>query len=345
MRILHCFHNLLGIPAMLAEYQRSQGHHALSLEWNPPRLGHQRADMTLHYSNYEKSRRAHSLCDWIASEKFDIIHVHTVSVPGASSPFETDEEFDEDYGHFHPFNVTWSPPTRLVVTAHGCDVRTFGDSLCEGCDMRDQCEADTTRTQRVKMLCGRAHAITYTTPDLAKFLPDRAVHVPVPYDFSRGRSEDPPGFIRTHDVVFCASNTSRKVGDLLEVVHMLDETGLNYYIPCQGSLTHAEVLRLYRNAYVVIDQIRTGAYGMTSIDAVCEGAMPMAGAHYDHYFGAHIGTYAETDTPRLGKRIAEIVEFAKTERAAPSLKRQYNEAKAIHDLPIIAARYEELYNG
>ncbi len=178
--------------------------------------------------------------------------------------------------------VEWLHRAGLAVATvcHGTDIRRpgphaarepwspFRDGIYPGVE---RVESSTARNLAdLETLRARGVPAFVSTPDLLLDVP-WATWLPVVVDVEGWRTERPPLTRDVPVVVHAPSRASLKGTDLVEpVVRELEREGLVEYRQATG-LDRAAMRSLYRDADVVVDQLRLGIYGVAACEAMAAG--------------------------------------------------------------------------
>ncbi len=148
---------------------------------------------------------------------------------------------------------------------------------------------------------------------------------------------------RVPTIVHAPTDRRFKGSDIIEQVLADLKRSHDFQYVLVQNMSHAEALRCYQNADIVIDQILCGAYGNLSVEAMALGKPVIAYIRDDL-----VGTYppglpivsANPDT--LKEQLRTLLESPELRRELGKRGRRYVEAN--HDAPIVIRKLIGMYN-
>lgn len=212
------------------------------------------------------------------SKEFDIFHLNC----GSSI-------LDIPHLHLDYLDLLLYRNKKICVTYNGCDarqkykrIRQTELSACHFDDCYDGVcmdgKRDKIRARRIKKLDKLNVTMFAVNPDLLNFLPDRAVFLPYPIDESRIERKEKYQIKDKIKIVHAPTQRAAKgTGDVLKIVEEIKSIYPNAVeIQLIENIKHAEAMRLYREADLVIDQLRIGWYGGLAMETMCMGIPTIA---------------------------------------------------------------------
>ncbi len=166
---------------------------------------------------------------------------------------------------------------QVVMLCHGSDIRLpsrhialnddspFLDSLAEVSGVLER-----TARRNSRLLDKLACPVFVSTPDLLLDVPT-AHWLPVVVDVDAWSTDSTP-LVRSRPVVAHApSRGSVKGSELIDpILHRLDDEGIISYRKVEG-VAYELMPSIYREADIVLDQVRLGDYGVASCEAMAAG--------------------------------------------------------------------------
>lgn len=226
----------------------------------------------------------------------------------------------------------WGP--RLALIAHGSDVRDpirhlrdFPDSYFPFIDEGLRARLVHRSASNRALAESSALPCFVSTPDLLMDLPD-ATWLPLCVDPAAWVGREPVTSPRPR--ILHAPSSAMKGSDVIDpVLRALDDRRLIEYVRPAG-VPHAAMPRLMASVDVVVDQIRSGSYGATTVEAMLSGAVVVG-----HLSGAVRALLPEqppiVDAPpaTFTTAVEELLDTRETWAARASSSRAY--AVAWHD--------------
>ncbi len=168
---------------------------------------------------------------------------------------------------------------RLFVTFQGCDARQNGYcrdhyavSCCGGREGDGLCRAadDAGKRRRIRYLARHSRGLFCLNPDLLRVVPGGEF---VPYASCDPGSIEPIGPTNGSRVTILHAPTNRAVKGTDEILAAAKELDDRYDIEwlMVENVPHAEAMRLYERADLVIDQLRIGWYGGFAVEMMAMG--------------------------------------------------------------------------
>ncbi|WP_162559397.1 glycosyltransferase [Microvirga sp. 17 mud 1-3] len=270
-RVFHGLHNIAGVPASLAAYER-----ALGLDSKAVCFGNTfQSERISEVVNYDPSDRIRYYLD-----NFDIFNFHF----GSSL-------FGQSLGDLE---ILKSAGKKVILHYHGCDIRDsklvlerHRISACAEC-WPISCSANRTVSREIRR--EMSDLITVTTPDLLEFEP-RAIWLPQAVDLAHVRklaASATPAFRRKTNVrgnkaddtvyIVHAPSASRLKGSrfLEDAVQNLKRAGVKVELVFLSGVGHDVVMASLREADLVVDQLLVGAYGVLAVEAMALGKPTLA---------------------------------------------------------------------
>ena len=170
---------------------------------------------------------------------------------------------------------------RIVVTYNGDDARQgtgpvpqFHRRLATAAGEGYYTAGDDERKRRAIATFDRyAHRIYYVNPDLGAFLPQRAEFMP--YGHVDPRTWPTPGVVERDGppvVIHAPSHRGIKGTDaVLEAVERLRGEGVQLDFRLVEGVSHADAVRAYERADILIDQLFVGWYGGVAVEFMALG--------------------------------------------------------------------------
>ena len=174
---------------------------------------------------------------------------------------------------------------KVFVTFNGCDARqrdvTIRQTSISACQ-NEECYGgicvdgrhDERVRRRIDHVDALADGIFALTPDLLRYLPARAIYLPVTVaDWNILHSSYPEQSPSTIRIAHAPTNRGAKGTDL--ILRILDEVRRRYpnrvEVVLIEQMSHAQAIRLLSTAHLMIDQILIGWYGAAAVEAMRMG--------------------------------------------------------------------------
>lgn len=178
---------------------------------------------------------------------------------------------------------------KVCVTYNGCDVRQkykrMQQTEISACHY-DNCydsicmdgRQDAMKARRIEKLHKRNVVMFAVNPDLLNFLPDDAVFLPYPIEEHHvARKEKYQVGKRIKIVHAPTQRTAKGTEDVLAAIRKIEQLYPNTIeMTLIENVKHKEAMRLYREADLVIDQLRVGWYGGLAMETMCIGIPTIA---------------------------------------------------------------------
>ena len=179
---------------------------------------------------------------------------------------------------------------QVFMTYNGCDARqrdqTLRQTTLSACH-NDDCYGgicldgrhDETVRRRIELVDAVADGIFALTPDLLRYLPDRAVFLPVTIaDWDRLQSCYPDSLPKTLRIAHAP--TDRGAKGTHTILAVLEEVQRLYpgrvEVLLIENVSHEEALEMLASAHLLIDQILIGWYGAVAVEAMRMGVPVIA---------------------------------------------------------------------
>lgn len=169
---------------------------------------------------------------------------------------------------------------RLFVTYQGCDARqsgwcqaNFAVTCCDGSGSNGNCDRreDQSRRDRIRFIARYAHRIFALNPDLLHVLPEAAEFVPYASVFP----SDVPLRVRPEGrrpvVLHAPTNRAIKGTDVILSALEAARREVDFEIRLVEGIPHARALEMYRDADLLVDQLRIGWYGGLAVELMAMG--------------------------------------------------------------------------
>lgn len=225
---------------------------------------------------------------------------------------------------------------RIVVTYQGCDVRP--QEACS-CTSPTCARENAMRAPRAASFLRTADRVFYLNPDLRRWLPGASF---LPYANVDPRRIPPVPPPDGSEIVVLHAPTNREVkgtADVIAAVERLRAEGVAVRLDLVEGLPHAEALRRFAGADIVVDQLRIGWYGGLAVEAMAVGRPVLC--HIlerepaDNPFGAQL-PIVRTDAGRLGADLRALIDARERRHELGAAGRAFVEAH--HDPRRIASR-------
>lgn len=259
LSILHAPLNIANDPWALSRGQRALGVHAdLAAIAASPLVESPDVDLVLSglgpvRRQYRKARFVHA-----ALRDYDVFHY---------SYGRSILDYGESAFRLMDMKLAHQRHRCVAMTFHGCDVRWMQP---DGCLLCDPCRVSASRS-RIEQVLSMADLVYVTTPDLldavpsARFLPQSVWGV----GSASSDSQAPGDLVR---IVHAPSHRGVKgTTSLIAACDRLVSEGYPVELVLVEGVQHADALKIYATADLVVDQLRAGWYGVFSIEAAMSG--------------------------------------------------------------------------
>ncbi|NET57863.1 MAG: glycosyltransferase [Symploca sp. SIO2E6] len=187
--------------------------------------------------------------------------------------------------HLNQFELPFYPDkAKLFVTYNGCDARqkylTIQRTKIAACHNTNcyggQCNSgklDKYRRQGINKMERYVSHIWALNPDLLYFLPKgKSSFLPYSISFD-GIDLFPPKLGKKLKIVHAPTNREAKGSDhILAALQKIQKTQANYIdVSLVENLPHAQALKIYQEADLIIDQVLIGWYGGFAVEAMKMG--------------------------------------------------------------------------
>jgi hypothetical protein len=170
---------------------------------------------------------------------------------------------------------------RVVVTLQGCDARLAGESfrqnavtMCkpDGCSVYQTCltSLDSKRRHFFESVLPLADRVFYLNPELGRYVPNGTF---LPYA-NVGVEEialEPIRVGRRPRILHAPSDDRIKGSQLIEAALAELSKRQDFEYVAVRNMPHAEAMKLYRGADLVIDQVLAGWYGGLGVELMAMG--------------------------------------------------------------------------
>lgn len=178
-------------------------------------------------------------------------------------------------------DLRWYRRQKLFVTYNGCDARQkfvriqqTKISACahQGCQngICDSGELDARKARRISLFDAAGAQIFAVNPDLLRFLPDSAIFLP--YTIADWDMLSPVPLLGDKPLTVLHAPTDRVckgTDTVMRVLNILQqEYGDAIQVVYVENVTHGDALKLYRQADIIIDQLRIGWYGGLAVECM-----------------------------------------------------------------------------
>ncbi len=212
---------------------------------------------------------------WTAPLRYDVLHYY----------FGRSFSCMDDYGArnrrwFRDLRMARRLGKRVFMTLQGCDVRLSKNSsdnneitMCrEGhCGAVPTCRSqlDAERRWLIEEIIPLANRAFVLNPELAKYVPGSAF-LPYAVDISHFETV-PPRLDRPPVILHAPSDEGVKGSSyVIQAIERLKQRHELEFVLVKG-LPHAEAMKLYRDADLVIDQLLAGWYGAFAVELMAMG--------------------------------------------------------------------------
>lgn len=250
--------NIAGQMTLLARRYRAEGHRTSTVDYHPSYMGHP-ADVVVATAS---TPNAASVTAGIAREAFRAHDVFgfwfgtTLTLDGRDLPY-------------------YAPAGKRVVMHHvGSDVRTPDNArIISPHGVAKPVNVDAQQQHLDHLAEHIDVAISHSPANLAMLGPERyrtTYMVPIPIDLDALPLREPPQNPRPLVVHAPTSRAFKGTDAIVAAVRRLKDDGLDFDFELVEGKSHAAALERYRQADLVVDQIRAGGYGTLSLEC---GAM------------------------------------------------------------------------
>jgi len=183
---------------------------------------------------------------------------------------------------------------KICVTYNGCDARQkyqrMNQAEISACQYKEcyggicmDGKLDKMKARRIRKLNRKGVTMFALNPDLLNFLPDNAVFLPYPIDESSVVRKEKYQIKDKIKIVHAPTQRVAKGTD--DVLKAIEEIDKLYPDTVEFTLIervkHEEAMKLYRQADLVIDQLRIGWYGGLAMETMCIGIPTIAYINQD----------------------------------------------------------------
>lgn len=335
-RVLHGIFPSAGQPGLLARGLSARGVDAVSLCIGPNRLQYP-VDMHIEATDLQSMRSVVSdICP-----AFDIIHLHGYPPFFSRGPIKLPMGLD--------ILALKAAGKRVVVHFRGTEARIASEFAAKNPyhyvhdDPEGLFQKYPESAVRAYIAFWRALAdeILVVDPELQSYVPEATI-VERAIDLDEWRHVGISD--RACPVVVHAPSRRGVKGTehVLAAVHALRAAGVNFDFRLVEGLTNAEARQLYREADIVIDQLRIGWYGVLAVEAMALGK-PVISYIRDDLLGTFGGEppVAVANPETIGTVLRDLI-------LSPSLRRNVADAGhryclAHHDARIVAQKCTAIY--
>lgn len=222
---------------------------------------------------FEKCRMAYKI-----SEEFDVFHLNF----GSSL-------LDIPQLHLDYLDLPLYKNKKVCVTYNGCDARQKYKridqteiSACHYSDCSDGLcnngKRDKMNARRIEKLARRKVSMFAHSPDLLRFLPDDAIFLPTAIDESLINKKEK--YEIKNKIKIVHAPTERAVKGTEDVLMAIEQIQHLYPDKIEFKMIekvrYDEAIKLYKEADLVIDQLRVGWYGRLAQEVMCMGIPTIA---------------------------------------------------------------------
>ncbi len=236
----------------------------------------------------------------LVGSKFQYRSHRTISVKGKSpahmAPVLSEVYADYDIFHFHCWGFFYNP--RTVDYPVGSDImmlRASGKKVYihfRGSEVRLQSvfasanpfhyvddDSDFTIAQfpeqakkdYVEMVSALANDVFVSDPELLTYVPNATI-VPRAIDLDRWQAKTRPTNNQTLSIVHAPSRRGVKGTDhVIEAVEALKNRGHKFEFTLVEGMSHEQSQKIYKEADIIVDQLRIGWYGVLAVEAMALG--------------------------------------------------------------------------
>jgi len=276
-KVLHGPVNIGNQPWVLSRHERRQGI---------------RSDLVVNYNTWlgysydrclsglaEKSRRALARRAWFgytAPLRYNVLHYYF-----GLSFLAWNDLGERNTLWFRDMRIARALGRKVFMTLQGCDVRLSAESARRNrftpchmghCSAAQTCRStlDKARRSLIDDVLPLAHRLFALNPELIHYVP-RAEFAPYANVDVESFEVAPPSVDGPIVILHAPSDPSIKGSDtIIAAVERLKERFPIEFVQVKG-LPHAEAVKLYRRADLVIDQILAGWYGGFAVEAMAMG--------------------------------------------------------------------------
>lgn len=299
MKILHAPVNISGMPYVLAKAQRDKGCHAASYSISPSAFQYDidiQCDVTR--GGRERIKAVFNIFKFVT--EFDVFHFYYGNSLTGSNLYD--------------IRLLKRLGKKIFFYFCGCDIRDSKEiiakyefSACKHCwPMRCSSNRDRAYSTAMKF----ADAIFVSTPDLIEFVPG-AFWLPPPVSLETlDNLASKVDHARGDDTIIVAhAPTSRMIKGsdyLIDAIDKLKEEGFPIELRLIENMPHAQALREYAKADIVVDQLLIGWYGLLSIEMMALGKPVIC------YIREDLRHFVADDLPLLSADIVNVKDVLKT---------------------------------
>lgn len=263
LKILH-LNNISNISTILSAQQGKMGHTSCAFDLKKP-FGSSSLLTKIFFSLPVRLMDAIRIRRYIRKNAIDIVHVHYV--PAALLFLGID--------------------SKLIVHAHGSDVRMEGNSL---------------RKSLNAFICRHADSVLYSTPDLKKYLDEiniKSTFIPNPVDienFYETTQPDkqkillyvPPTFMKGAEIAIPALAEIKRRHPFMEITcfNFGDRAYLLKNLPVTtiSKQNRSSLKEIVSSHGIILGQFIVGAIGMAELEALCCKRPVICNFLYDHFY-------------------------------------------------------------
>mgnify|MGYP001079356917 CR=1 FL=1 len=230
-----------GVPQIFSKFQRRKGHKSDVLTFSKPRR-----EVNFFYSQKsfyplslgEATLQLSRLC-----KEYDILHFHS---PRSSLWYGRKGYLAQAFG----YSIFRALGKKIFLHHHGTDIRGKKERYA------NQYLVDK---------------IFVSTPDLLEYSP-KALWLPNPIDLEEFQYLGIRRDINKVTIVHAPSNRKKKgTAFVLKAIEKIKKEGYNINFLLVENMPYSKVIKYYKQADIVVDQLLTGWYGMVSIEGMALG--------------------------------------------------------------------------
>lgn len=178
---------------------------------------------------------------------------------------------------------------KVCVTYNGCDARQkykrIRQTEISACHHEDcyngiciEGGQDKMKARRIEKLHKHKVIMFAVNPDLLNFLPDNAIFLPYPINESNVVKKEKYQIKNRIKIVHAPTQRAAKgTEDVLAVIKRIEQLYPNTIeFKLIERVKHEDAMKLYREADLVIDQLRVGWYGGLAMETMCMGIPTIA---------------------------------------------------------------------
>lgn len=212
------------------------------------------------------------------AKNFDVIHMN------AGTSLIDYPQYNLDF-----LDLLLYKKNKLFMTYNGCDARQkykrISQTNISACHFND-CYAglclngnkDKERERRIRKLAGRGIKMFAVNPDLLNFLPEGATFLP--YAINIGSLPRREKYAIGKRLKIVHAPTERGAKGTEDIIATIEQIKRKYPNSIEFRLVegvpHKDALKMYKEADLIIDQIRIGWYGGLAMETMCMGIPTIA---------------------------------------------------------------------